>query len=175
MRRRREQRAGSDRDSHGPAPLNISSSSKGLTPRSPARVSSVMSGGRKMRLALRLPLLAVGFWLLGCSTPKPVELTWESAIVRVVDVLQFHASVVNGPHQEWQTVQAIVLSPERLKNQKMLFSVSLSSRWTVGAEYRVQIALQKDPKSADEKWLLREEPIQPPEPMSGLAPGHGSS
>lgn len=42
------QRAGSDRNSHGPAPLIIFSSSKGLTARSPARVSPVTIGERKM-------------------------------------------------------------------------------------------------------------------------------
>lgn len=119
-----------------------------------------------MRLALSVPLLVFSFSVLGCSTPQPIELVWETATVRVLEVINFHASVVKGPHQEWQTLDAIVISPGKLQNQKMQFSVPLNSVWSIGSEYHVQIALQRDPKSEDEYWLLRHDPNDDSEPTN---------
>jgi hypothetical protein len=75
---RQRQRAGSDRNSHGPAPLHISPNFR-LRARSPARVSSLTIGGRSfMRSITALLAALVAGVLLGCSVPMRITVVNRS-------------------------------------------------------------------------------------------------
>ncbi len=78
------QRAGSDRNSYGPAPLSIASPSEGLTARSPARVSPLTLGRRMQNTEAVIRSAKDGttltFRLLDSARPKDEERSFEVTI-----------------------------------------------------------------------------------------------